>query len=84
MARKLTAKEMLELFKSNMRTLSQEELLDVVGYSYMRVIELEMLFDVLLEKEVITKEDFDKRISKFEGKALDKFKALAKRKKFQV
>jgi len=82
MKRKLSAKQMLEKFKKNMRNLSQEEMLDVVGYSFMRVVELEMLFRVLLEKKVIAKSDFDKLIPKLEKKTIDKFKVLENRKRF--
>ena len=84
MLRKLSAKEMLDKFKHSMKHLSTDELLDVVGYSYMRVLELEMLLEVLLHKGVINKKDFDKIIPQFEGKALDKFKILEKRKRFEV
>jgi len=82
MKRKLTAEKMLEKFQKNVRNMSQEELLDVVGYSFMRVVELEMLFQVLLEKKVISPTDFEKIIPKLEKKVMNKFKVLETRKKF--
>jgi hypothetical protein len=84
MVKKANPKNMLEDFKKNMRNLSQEELLDVVGYSFMRVTELEMLLLILLEKKVIEKKDFEKYYNEFEKKIEKRFKELDKRKKFEL
>jgi hypothetical protein len=84
MKKKSIPRNMLEEFKKNMRNLSQEELLDVIGYSFMRVTELEMLLLILLEKKVIDKKDFEKYYNEFEKKVEKRFKELNKRKKFEL
>ncbi|MFT4304979.1 MAG: hypothetical protein ACMXX8_02720 [Candidatus Woesearchaeota archaeon] len=84
MKKKSNPREMLSKFKKNMRHLSQEELLDVIGYSFMRVTELEMLLMLLIEKKVIEKKDFEKYYVEFEKKVEKRFKELEKRKKFEL
>jgi hypothetical protein len=81
---KVDKDEILKSFQENMRKLSQEELLDVVGYSFMRIAELEMLYMVLIDKKIIDKEDFEKYIPMFEKKVLKKFDILSKRKPFEI
>ncbi|MCF7861426.1 hypothetical protein K9M79_04185 [Candidatus Woesearchaeota archaeon] len=84
MKRKYTARQIKNKFQRSMRSLSQDELLDVIGYSYMRIAELEMLFQVLIDRKVIDKKDFEPLIPIFEKKALDQFKTLDKRKKLDL
>jgi len=74
--------KLLKHFQKNVRNMTQDELLDLLGYSFMRIGELEMLFDVLVEKKVISKKDFDELVPKFEKKMDKKFKKLTKRENF--
>ena len=60
--------------------MTQEELVDTVGYCLMRTAELEMLFQVLVDKKIISKSDFKPLTKKFTEKSKKKLSKLVKRK----
>ncbi|MFH1275649.1 MAG: hypothetical protein ABIH82_00900 [Candidatus Woesearchaeota archaeon] len=80
----MTAQKELVKFQKNIRLMSNEELMDLLGYMAMRTFELEMLFMVLKEKGVVAPEDFHKYTTKLSKGFDKKFGMLTKRKKFSL